>query len=67
MSGAGAIYFWAKLPGSCPDDQAVVAWLVAKHGIAVIPGSSCGAPGGVQTLVETLVPSLACCIMCVPA
>jgi aspartate/methionine/tyrosine aminotransferase len=41
----GAIYFWARLPEGCSDDKAVVAWLVTVHGVAVIPGSSCGAPG----------------------
>lgn len=46
--GEGALYFWAKLPEANPDDEAVVEWLVKKHGVCLIPGSSCGAPGYVR-------------------
>eukprot|EP00199_Chlamydomonas_sp_CCMP681_P002316 CAMPEP_0119111636 /NCGR_PEP_ID=MMETSP1180-20130426/36531_1 /TAXON_ID=3052 ORGANISM="Chlamydomonas cf sp, Strain CCMP681" /NCGR_SAMPLE_ID=MMETSP1180 /ASSEMBLY_ACC=CAM_ASM_000741 /LENGTH=423 /DNA_ID=CAMNT_0007098707 /DNA_START=46 /DNA_END=1317 /DNA_ORIENTATION=- len=44
----GAIYFWARLPSDCMDDQAVVAWLIREHGVAVIPGSACGSPGHIR-------------------
>ncbi|KAJ4765891.1 Aspartate aminotransferase [Rhynchospora pubera] len=43
--GEGAIYLWAKLPDKYSDDFEVVKWLVHKHGIVVIPGSSSGGPG----------------------
>ena len=43
--GEGAIYLWARLPPGCEDDEAVVEWLVKRHGVCVIPGSSCGMPG----------------------
>lgn len=43
--GGSALYFWAKLPKGCEDDEAVVEWLIKKHGVCVIPGSSCGALG----------------------
>eukprot|EP00210_Caulerpa_lentillifera_P009383 g8945.t1 len=46
--GEGALYIWAKLPESSSDDVAVVEWLVKKHGVCLIPGSSCGAPGFVR-------------------
>ncbi|RDX92290.1 Aromatic aminotransferase ISS1 [Mucuna pruriens] len=47
--GEGAIYLWAKLPhGSTYDDFEVVRWLANKHGVAVIPGSACGAAGNVR-------------------
>lgn len=28
--------------------MAVVAWLAKKHGVCVIPGSACGAPGHIR-------------------
>ncbi|KAK9809123.1 hypothetical protein WJX72_009699 [[Myrmecia] bisecta] len=43
--GDGAIYLWARLPPGCEDDEAVVAWMVRRHRVAVIPGSACGCPG----------------------
>jgi hypothetical protein len=43
--GGQAIYFWARLPPAQQDDNAVVEWLVRNHGVCVVPGSSCGAPG----------------------
>ncbi|KAG8053218.1 hypothetical protein GUJ93_ZPchr0001g30873 [Zizania palustris] len=46
--GEGAIYLWAKLPGSCSDDFEVVRWLANKHGVAVIPGSASGGPGYIR-------------------
>ena len=48
VTGGDAIYWWATLPPGCEDDGAVVRWLVAKHGVAVVPGSACGAPGRVR-------------------
>lgn len=46
--GEGAIYLWAKLPDKYSDDFEVVRWLVNKHGVVVIPGSSSGGPGYVR-------------------
>ncbi|KAK6912120.1 Aminotransferase, class I/classII [Dillenia turbinata] len=46
--GEGAIYLWAKLPDQFPDDLEVVHWLAKRHGIVVIPGSSCGGPGYIR-------------------
>ncbi|XP_075490859.1 aromatic aminotransferase ISS1-like [Primulina tabacum] len=43
--GEGAIYLWAKLPDVYTDDFEVVRWLARKHGVVLIPGSSCGSPG----------------------
>ena len=42
----GAIYMMAKLP--LQDDTKVVEWLAKTHGVCVIPGSSCGAPGHIR-------------------
>ena len=42
--GEGAIYYYAKLPVHF-DDERVYEWLVARHGVCVIPGSSVGDPG----------------------
>lgn len=55
----GAIYLWAKLPeggGAAADDNAVVAWLVREHGVCLIPGSACGAPGHVRAAFANLPP-----------
>jgi aromatic aminotransferase len=46
--GDGAIFLWAKLPDNCSDDFEVVRWLANKHGVAVVPGSSCGGPGCIR-------------------
>ncbi|KAL5072630.1 hypothetical protein RYX36_011614 [Vicia faba] len=47
--GEGAIYLWVKIPtGHGCDDFEVVHWLANRHGIAVIPGSACGAPGNLR-------------------
>ncbi|KAM0060276.1 putative aminotransferase, class-I, pyridoxal-phosphate-binding, aminotransferase, class I/classII [Helianthus debilis subsp. tardiflorus] len=46
--GEGAIYLWAKLPEKFVDDFKVVRWLANKHGVVLIPGSSCGGPGHVR-------------------
>lgn len=43
--GEGAIYYFAKLPDGCEDDEKVMKWLVYKFGVCIIPGSSCGMPG----------------------
>lgn len=50
----GAIYLWAALPQGCEDDKAVVAWLVQKHKVCVIPGSSCGSPGHIRAAFANL-------------
>lgn len=41
----------------CEDDEAVVEWLVRVHGVCLIPGSSCGAPGYVRVAFGNLQPS----------
>eukprot|EP00959_Pyramimonas_sp_CCMP1952_P148417 3105243-Pyramimonas_sp.AAC.1 len=41
---------WAKLPEDCPDDLKIVEWLAERHGVCVIPGTSCGAPGALSIL-----------------
>ncbi|MCI19239.1 bifunctional aspartate aminotransferase and glutamate/aspartate-prephenate aminotransferase-like, partial [Trifolium medium] len=47
--GEGAIYLWLKIPsGQGYDDFEVVHWLANRHGIAVIPGSACGASGNLR-------------------
>lgn len=33
-----------------------MAWLVRKHGVCVIPGSSCGAPGHIRAAFANLQP-----------
>lgn len=52
--GEGAIYLWARLPAGCEDDVMVVEWLVARHGVCVIPGSSCGCPGHIRVATANL-------------
>jgi aspartate/methionine/tyrosine aminotransferase len=47
-SSDGAIYVFCKLPGEGIDDEKFVEWLVKKHKVCVIPGSSCGAPGCIR-------------------
>lgn len=32
----------------CSDDAGIAKWLAQKHGIVVIPGSGCGAPGYIR-------------------
>ncbi|WJX42832.1 Aromatic aminotransferase iss1 [Trifolium repens] len=47
--GEGAIYLWVKIPsGQGYNDLDVVHWLANRHGIAVIPGSACGASGNLR-------------------
>ncbi|XP_030971372.1 aromatic aminotransferase ISS1 [Quercus lobata] len=55
--GEGAIYLWAKLPGQYVDDFEVVKWLARKHGVLVIPGSSCGCPGNLRISFGGLIES----------
>jgi aspartate/methionine/tyrosine aminotransferase len=45
-------------PAGCEDDDAVVEWLVRKHRVCLIPGSSCGAPGHVRAAFANLKPEL---------
>lgn len=58
VGGEGAIYLFAKLPEGCEDDNAVVQWLVMKHKVCIIPGSSCGLPGHVRAAFANLKPDL---------
>lgn len=54
-AGGGAIYLWCKLPDSiADDDKEVVRWLAYKHGVCIIPGSACGAPGYVRVAFANL-------------
>ncbi|KAM3267988.1 aromatic aminotransferase ISS1 [Capsicum chacoense] len=46
--GEGALYLWVKLPDKYADDVKVVHWLAKRHGVVLIPGSSCGCPGFVR-------------------
>uniref|UniRef100_A0A1D1XXG5 Aspartate aminotransferase n=1 Tax=Anthurium amnicola TaxID=1678845 RepID=A0A1D1XXG5_9ARAE len=46
--GEGAIYLWAKLPERCSNDSEVVQWLVKRHKVVVIPGSSSGGSGHIR-------------------
>lgn len=46
--GEGAIYLWAKLPETCPDDIEVVCWFARRHGLLLLPGSACGTSGYVR-------------------
>ncbi len=54
--GEGAIYYWAKLPEGCSDDEAVVKWLIEEAGVCVIPGTACGAPGFIRAAYANLQP-----------
>ncbi|KAF5834510.1 PLP-dependent transferase [Dunaliella salina] len=54
--GEGAIYLWARLPQHAQEDTRAVEWLVKKHGVCVIPGSSCGAPGYIRAAYANLKP-----------
>lgn len=55
----GAIYVFCKLPEGYEDDEKVVEWLVKKHKICVIPGSSCGCKGYIRIAFGNL-PADAC-------
>jgi aspartate/methionine/tyrosine aminotransferase len=37
-------------------DEAVVEWLIQQHGVCIIPGSACGAPGYVRVAFANLKP-----------
>lgn len=37
-------------------DEAVVEWLINVHGVCIIPGSACGAPGYVRVAFANLTP-----------
>ncbi len=55
----GAIYVFCKLPEGYEDDEKVVEWLVRKHKVCVIPGSSCGCKGYIRIAFGNL-PADAC-------
>jgi len=56
----GAIYVMIRLPpppgSTVADDDAAVQYLADHHGIVVIPGGSCGAPGCIRIAFANLVP-----------
>merc|ERR1719282_95863 len=56
----GAIYIMVRLsppPGATvADDDAAVHYLADHHGVVVIPGGSCGAPGCIRVAFANLVP-----------
>lgn len=37
-------------------DEDVVAWLIKEHGVCVIPGSACGAPGYIRVAYANITP-----------
>ena len=55
MGGSGSMYVMAKLPWT-EDDVSVAKQLVADFGVAVIPGSFCGAPGWIRVCYANLPP-----------
>lgn len=58
FGGEGAIYLWARLPRAFSEaDEQAVAWLVEEHGVCLIPGSACGAPGFVRAAYANLAPA----------
>eukprot|EP00471_Norrisiella_sphaerica_P004442 CAMPEP_0184483304 /NCGR_PEP_ID=MMETSP0113_2-20130426/4938_1 /TAXON_ID=91329 /ORGANISM="Norrisiella sphaerica, Strain BC52" /LENGTH=382 /DNA_ID=CAMNT_0026863613 /DNA_START=555 /DNA_END=1703 /DNA_ORIENTATION=- len=53
--GSGAIYFMKRLPDAYHGkDAQVVDWLAGTHGVCVIPGSACGAPGYIRLCYANL-------------
>lgn len=46
------------LLAGCDDDEAVVEWLIKKHGVCVIPGTACGSPGHIRVAFGNLRPDL---------
>ena len=44
------------MPAGCQDDEAIVEWLVRKHGVCIIPGSACGAVGYIRAAYANLQP-----------
>mmetsp|Transcript_37014 Transcript_37014/g.71727 ORF Transcript_37014/g.71727 Transcript_37014/m.71727 type:complete len:443 (-) Transcript_37014:206-1534(-) len=56
IGGQGAIYLMAELPEKYRDcDIEVVKWLIDTHHLAVIPGTSCGAPGFIRLSYANIV------------
>eukprot|EP00983_Pelagomonas_calceolata_P109890 1159608-Pelagomonas_calceolata.AAC.8 len=64
---AGAIYLWARLPKHAQDDTRAVEWLVKKHGVCVIPGSSCGAPATIELVCASCKLSMSSSVIQAPA
>lgn len=59
LGGSGALYLMAQLLSrtkTVVDDRAVAEALVRDHGVAVIPGSFCGAPGWIRVCFANLPP-----------
>ena len=63
LGGTGALYLMVRLPpragssdGEPVDDEAVVEWLAREHGVCVIPGAACGAPGSIRVCFANLPP-----------
>jgi aspartate/methionine/tyrosine aminotransferase len=52
--GEAGIYYFARLPPGCEDDGRVLAWLVGAHGVCIIPGTACGAPGHIRVAFANL-------------
>eukprot|EP00878_Enallax_costatus_P016901 GHUV01017742.1.p1 GENE.GHUV01017742.1~~GHUV01017742.1.p1 ORF type:complete len:450 (+),score=122.28 GHUV01017742.1:1027-2376(+) len=46
----------AGLEAGLSGDEAVVEWLIKEHGVCIIPGSACGAPGYVRVAFANLQP-----------
>lgn len=55
VGGDGAMYVMGKLPDGT-DDREFASALVERHGVAVIPGSFCGAPGWIRVCYSNLPP-----------
>lgn len=55
MGGTGAMYVMAKLPEGM-DDKELANDLVERYGVAVIPGSFCGAPNWIRICYSNLPP-----------
>lgn len=60
IGGSGAMYIMAQLPETTTDDIEVCRLLVKEHGIAIIPGSYCGAPGWIRVCYANLEPTTEC-------
>uniref|UniRef100_A0A7S0DSD0 Aminotransferase class I/classII large domain-containing protein n=1 Tax=Amorphochlora amoebiformis TaxID=1561963 RepID=A0A7S0DSD0_9EUKA len=56
VESKGAIYLFVKLPDQYVNDSKVVKWLASKHGVLVIPGTSCGAPGYFRVSYANMIP-----------
>ena len=52
-AGTGAIYYLADI-GETHDDFELARRLIDDYGVAVIPGSSCGAPGTIRVCYSNL-------------